>query len=107
MVSSAFSVTSVMSGFAEAFPSSRKVHVAGERVSVPMREIALSDGEPPLCVYDTSGPHDSDVRAGLPPLRQSYCLKITARYCLKSTTRVLVEEHHEVLHEEHHEVLLE
>ena len=72
MVSSAFSVTSVMSGFADAFPSSRKVHVAGERVSVPMREITLSDGEPPLRVYDTSGPHDSDVRSGLPPLRQPW-----------------------------------
>lgn len=61
-----------MSGFADAFPSSRKVHVAGERVSVPMREITLSDGEPPLRVYDTSGPHDSDVRSGLPPLRQPW-----------------------------------
>ena len=37
-----------------------------------MREIALSDGEPPLRVYDTSGSHDSDVRTGLPPLREKW-----------------------------------
>ena len=31
-----------------------------------MREIALSGGEPPLRVYDTSGPQGFDVREGLP-----------------------------------------
>ncbi len=59
--------------FASAFPSSQKVYVAGERaghaIAVPMREIALSGGEPPLRVYDTSGPQGHDVRDGLPPLR--------------------------------------
>ena len=30
-------------------------------VRVPMREIALSGGEAPLRVYDTSGPQDVDV----------------------------------------------
>src|SRR5216684_2017225 len=40
-----------------AFPNSRKVHIDGPQgVRVPMREIALSGGEPPLRVYDTSGP---------------------------------------------------
>ncbi|HEY3118811.1 MAG TPA: phosphomethylpyrimidine synthase ThiC, partial [Chloroflexota bacterium] len=34
-----------------------------------MREIALSGGEPPLRVYDTSGPQGFDVRRGLPSLR--------------------------------------
>lgn len=72
MVSPASSLPSVMSGFAEAFPNSRKVHVDGERVSVPMREITLSNGEPPLRVYDTSGPHNTDIRSGLPPLRQPW-----------------------------------
>ena len=38
--------------------------------SVPMREITLSGGEPPLRVYDSSGPQGCDVREGLPPLRQ-------------------------------------
>ena len=67
------SVPSPRSGFAGAFPSSTKVYVtgacAGERVAVPMREIALSGGEPPLRVYDTSGPQDCDVRQGLPSVR--------------------------------------
>ena len=67
------SVPSPRSGFAGAFPSSTKVYVtgacAGERVAVPMREIALSGGEPPLRVYDTSGPPDCDVRQGLPSVR--------------------------------------
>ncbi len=60
--------------FSEAFPSSRKVLVEGERVAVPMREITLSGGEPSLQVYDTSGPHGVDVRAGLPPLRDPWIL---------------------------------
>jgi phosphomethylpyrimidine synthase len=58
---------------AAAFPRSRKIYVDGPRgVRVPMREIALSDGEPPLAVYDTSGPAAVDVHAGLPPLRLSW-----------------------------------
>jgi len=59
-------------GFAEAFPTSRKVLVDGDRVRVPMREIALSGGESPLRVYDTSGPHGCDVREGFPPLRDGW-----------------------------------
>jgi phosphomethylpyrimidine synthase len=56
--------------FAESFPNSTKVYVDGpEGVRVPMREIALSGGEPPLRVYDTSGPQGFDVRVGLPSLR--------------------------------------
>ncbi|NOT09379.1 MAG: phosphomethylpyrimidine synthase ThiC [Gemmatimonadales bacterium] len=52
------------------FPNSTKVHVPGPRgIAVPMREIALSGGEPSLRVYDTSGPEGFDVRNGLPPLR--------------------------------------
>ena len=69
MASPAASTPSVESRFAAAFPGSRKVHVGGGRVRVPMREITLSGGEPPLRVYDTSGPHGADVRTGLPPLR--------------------------------------
>ena len=37
-----------------------------------MREITLSGGEPPLRVYDTSGPQDVEVRDGLPPLREAW-----------------------------------
>jgi phosphomethylpyrimidine synthase len=59
--------------FASVFPSSSKVYVDGPRgLRVPMREIALSGGEPPLRVYDTSGPQGHDVREGLPPLRRAW-----------------------------------
>jgi phosphomethylpyrimidine synthase len=56
------------SDFISAFPGSRKVHVEGRGVSVPMREIVLTNGET-LRVYDTSGPQGHDVRSGLPKLR--------------------------------------
>ena len=59
-------------GFAAAFPNSRKVLVEGDRVQVPMREVTLSGGESPLRIYDTSGPHGFDVRKGLPPLRDAW-----------------------------------
>ena len=56
--------------FADAFPNSTKVYVDGPQgMRVPMREIALSGGEPPLRVYDTSGPQGFDVREGLPSVR--------------------------------------
>ena len=65
-------------------PNSRKIHVAGSRpdIRVPMREIAQSDTpasmgaevNPPIVVYDTSGPYTDptaaiDIRRGLPALR--------------------------------------
>ena len=58
--------------YEDAFPNSRQVLVAGDRVRVPMREITLSGGEPPLRVYDTAGPRGGDVRQGLPPLREAW-----------------------------------
>jgi phosphomethylpyrimidine synthase len=60
-------------GYGEAFPNSTKVYVDGPGgVRVPMREIALSGGEPPLRVYDTSGPQGFEVREGLPLLRETW-----------------------------------
>jgi phosphomethylpyrimidine synthase len=68
-------------------PGSKRVYVEGSRpdVRVPMREIAQADtpslfGEeenPPLYVYDTSGPYtdtaiDVDVRKGIAPLRAAW-----------------------------------
>ncbi|HYE49708.1 MAG TPA: phosphomethylpyrimidine synthase ThiC, partial [Azospirillaceae bacterium] len=63
-------------------PSSRKVHVGGALhpgIRVAMREIdlAASAGEPPLRVYDTSGPYTdpavaTDIRRGLPELRRPW-----------------------------------
>ena len=56
---------------------SAKIHVGPHRVA--MREIALepSSGEPPLRVYDTSGPYTDpaariDIMAGLPELRRGW-----------------------------------
>jgi hypothetical protein len=63
----------IVGDYGEAFPNSRKVYVEGRHgIRVPMREIALSGGEPPLRVYDTSGPLGHDVRQGLPPLRREW-----------------------------------
>ena len=59
--------------FESCFPASTKVHLDGPGgVRVPMREISLSGGEPPLRVYDTSGPQGGDVRAGLPGVRAAW-----------------------------------
>jgi phosphomethylpyrimidine synthase len=62
-----------MSDFESAFSNSRKIYVDGPQgVRVPMREIALSGGEPPLRVYDTSGPRGYDIKRGLPKLREPW-----------------------------------
>src|SRR5436853_6067332 len=56
-------------------PSSRKIHVGNLRVR--MREISQSGGNPPLLVYDTSGPYTDpaariDIQKGLPPVREAW-----------------------------------
>ncbi len=66
------------------FPNSRKIFVPGSRpdLKVGMREITLTptatsqgaEDNPPITVYDTSGPYTDpnatiDLRAGLAPLR--------------------------------------
>jgi phosphomethylpyrimidine synthase len=62
----------------EPFPASSKTHVEGALpgVRVPMREIALSNGER-VTVYDTSGPYTDpsapiDIRQGLAPVRADW-----------------------------------
>jgi phosphomethylpyrimidine synthase len=62
-----------------ALPASRKIYSQPETapdLRVPLREIALdaSSGEPPLPVYDTTGPYTDpdakiDVENGLPRTR--------------------------------------
>jgi phosphomethylpyrimidine synthase len=58
---------------------SRKIHVGPLKVA--MREVMLepSSGEPPLRVYDPSGPYTDpdariDINAGLPPLRREWII---------------------------------
>jgi phosphomethylpyrimidine synthase len=63
-------------------PASRKVYRAGTlhpHIRVPMREISLhpSSREPPLTVYDSSGPYtdprvETNIERGLSPLRESW-----------------------------------
>ncbi len=68
-------------------PNSRKVYIEGSRadIRVPMREISQSDTptgmggdkNPPIFVYDTSGPYTDpnvkiDIRSGLAPLREKW-----------------------------------
>jgi len=76
---------------AQPFPNSRKIYVTGSRpdLRVPMREIEqsptrLPDGgfepNPPIFVYDTSGPYTDpavtiDIRTGLSPLRAPWILE--------------------------------
>jgi phosphomethylpyrimidine synthase len=63
--------------------NSRKVYVEADGLRIPMREIALSGGEPPFRVYDTCGPagHDApaDLVSGLPKLRKPWIDKRIAR----------------------------
>ena len=73
-----------MIDFTSAYPNSRKVYderpvpvtLGGEHIllRVPVREVALSGGEPSIRLYDTSGPQGCDVRAGLPPLRRDWIM---------------------------------
>ena len=66
----------------EAFPASRKVYQSGTlhpALKVPLREITLhpSSGEPPLAVYDSSGPYTDpnvsiDIERGLARMRAAW-----------------------------------
>jgi phosphomethylpyrimidine synthase len=74
----------------EPFPASRKIYVEGTLpgVRVPMREIVVAATRtsagievqnPPVTVYDTSGPYTDpraaiDLHRGLPPLRRDWIL---------------------------------
>ena len=68
-----------MIDFTSAYPNSRKVLETRKAsltpegpsvtLEVPVREVALSGGEPSIRLYDTSGPQGHDVRTGLPKLR--------------------------------------
>jgi len=62
----------------EPFPASRKTYLIGSRpdLRVPVREVALSNGEQ-IALYDTSGPYTDpdaaiDVHRGLPEVRSAW-----------------------------------
>src|SRR4051794_1741309 len=58
---------------ASSFPNSQKVEEGD--LAVPFRVIELSGGEPPLKVYDTTGPQGVSVRDGLPKRRAEWIKK--------------------------------
>jgi phosphomethylpyrimidine synthase len=63
-------ITTAPGDYSDAYPGSFRVHVDGPHgLRVPMREIRLSGGEPPLRVYDTAGPLDADPNLGVPDVR--------------------------------------
>ena len=62
-----------------AHPGSQKVYLEADGIRVPVREISLGGGEPPVRVYDTTGPQGCDVHVGLPKLRAPWILRRTAR----------------------------
>ena len=60
----------------EGMPAARKIYITGSRpdIRVPMREVELEAPNPPIWLYDTSGPYTDpeekpDVRLGLAPRR--------------------------------------
>ncbi len=60
------------------FPRSRKVYLERDGLRVPAREIELDGGEPPLRLYDTSGPQPQG-NGGLPRLREPWIERRRAR----------------------------
>jgi phosphomethylpyrimidine synthase len=63
-------------------PASRKVFVSDGELKVPVREIAVGGGNPPVRVYDTTGPQGEDghdVQRGLPRLRLPWIERRQAR----------------------------
>ena len=60
---------------------SRKVFVGERRVAMRAVDLEPSSGEPPVTLYDTSGPYTDpeatiDIAAGLPPLRREWQLEL-------------------------------
>ena len=75
--SSGTSAPASMRPWHEDLPNSTRVYVEQDGLRVPFRDIAVT-GEPPVRVYDTSGPLDHDIRDGLPRLRDPWLAKRSA-----------------------------
>ena len=68
--------------YADAYPNSSRVFDGSAvptpaglvPIRVPRREVRLAGGEPPVRLYDTSGPKVTDVREGLPTYRRHWIL---------------------------------
>ena len=77
--------------YALAYPNATKRYVEQDDLRVPVRQITLSGDEPPVRLYDTSGPQGEDVRQGLPALRREW---IMARGDVTARPRALSVEAH-------------
>ena len=71
------------------YPQSEKVMLERDGLKIPAREVTLSEGEPSLHIYDTSGPQGVDVTQGLPALRAEW---IQARGDVEEYEREFVVE---------------
>ncbi|WP_041522278.1 phosphomethylpyrimidine synthase ThiC [Gilvimarinus agarilyticus] len=100
----------VDSASVQPFPRSEKIYVTGSRadIRVPMREISLDDtstdfgGEqnPPVRVYDTSGPYTDpaasvDVRVGISDIRNAWIEERGDTELLAGTSSAFTRERHE------------
>ena len=66
--------------YGEAFPNSEKAYKTvqlpeGGDLQVPIRRVHLTNNDTPVELYDTSGPLNQDVKAGLPKLRKEWIAK--------------------------------
>ena len=71
-----------MHDYSTSFPNSQKVYEdrvaeltpggASVTLHVPAREVSLAGDNPPVRLYDTSGPQNVDVHDGLPKLRSEW-----------------------------------
>ena len=77
--------------FEMAYPNSQKTYIEVDALRVPVREVALSNDEAPVRIYDTSGPQGTDVRQGLPQLRREW---IEARGDVERAPRTFSLEAH-------------
>jgi phosphomethylpyrimidine synthase len=60
-------------------PASERAYLTDGDIRVPVRRITVGGGEPPVDVYDPSGPRTADLRQGLPKLRQAWIDRRVAR----------------------------
>ena len=78
----------------DGFPGSTKTYLQGSRpdLQVPMREVRLTTGDS-VVLYDTSGPYTdltkkTDIRLGLPRLREAWIAELAALPVEDATARV-------------------
>jgi phosphomethylpyrimidine synthase len=77
-------------------PSSERVFKTDGVVQVPVRQIRLGGDEAPVELYDTAGPQGTEVREGLPKLRQPW---IQGRVSGSNVTQMYYARRGQITHE--------